>query len=253
MLQDLQGLFGSGHGNGLHPALLRDGCTGLADRLLVIHNKKVHGDNLAADCCFFAHGGHSENLRLGGSSASNVPFQENRRNLFINQYLSLITTLLASLSLELQSRFSRPRCPNLGKRERYDRPKRVLKNEAGPSKLSRRARLFDLVWFSVPLPEVTSYRRRCCSSASTWPLGLGFLRRRWSGRFLPGCFTAAPAEQRQGVLGTEGEASNGLFTGGAESDVDAAGGGQAHGQQGFQELLLLRRGEGRLLFQGRFH
>src|SRR5258708_28043073 len=87
-----------------------------------------------------------------------------------------------------------------------------------------------------------SYRGGCCSSASTWPLGLGFLRRRWSGCLLPGCFTAAPAEQRQGILGTEGEAANGLFTGGAESDVDAAVVGQAHGQQVFQELLLFRRG-----------
>src|SRR5216683_5594601 len=159
-----------------------------------------------------------------------------------------MTTLLASPSLELQSRFSRPRCPNLGKRERYDRPKRVLKNEVGPSKLSRRARLFDLVWFSVSSPEVTSYRRRCCSSASTWPLGLGFLRRRRSGRSLPGCFTAAPAEQRQGILGTEGETANGLFTGGAESDVDAAVVGQAHGQQVFQELLLFRRAQVRIGF-----
>src|SRR5260370_18244783 len=154
-----------------------------------------------------------------------------------------MAALLASPILALQSRFSRPRCPNLGKRERYDRPKRVLKNEAGPSKLSRRARLFDLVWFSVPSQEVTSYRRRCCSAASTWPLGLGLLRRRWSGRFLPGCFTAAPAEQRQSILGTEGEAANGLFTGSAESDVDAPVVGQAHGQQVFQELLLFRGGK----------
>src|SRR5260370_38273921 len=115
-----------------------------------------------------------------------------------------MTTLLASPSLELQSRFSRPRCPNLGKRERYDRPKRVLKNEAGPSKFSRRARLFDLVWFSVPSLEVTSYRRRCCSSASTWPLGLGFLRRRGSSRSLPGRFTSAPSGKRHGVFVTVG-------------------------------------------------
>src|SRR5260370_10862636 len=164
-----------------------------------------------------------------------------------------MTTLLASPSLELQSRLSRPACPNLGKRERYDSPKRVLKNEAGPSKFSRRARLFDLVWFSVPSQEVTSYRRRCCSSASTWPLGLGFLRRRWSGRFLPGCFTAAPAEQRQSILGTEGETANGLFTGSAQSDVDAAVVCQAHGQQVFQELLLFRRGKGRIGFEQLLH
>src|SRR5260370_16414617 len=153
-----------------------------------------------------------------------------------------MAALLASPILALQSRFSRPRCPNLGKRERYDRPKRVLKNEAGPSKFSRRARLFDLVWFSVPSPEVTSYRRRCCSSASTWPLGLGFLRRRRGGRSLPGCFTAAPAEQRQGILGTQGDPPNGLFTGGAASDVHPAVVCQAHGQQVFSELLLFRRG-----------
>src|SRR6266513_1313057 len=90
--------------------------------------------------------------------------------------------------------------------------------------------------------------RRGCSSANTWPLGLGLLRRRRSGRFLLGCFTAAPAEQRQGVLGTEGEAANGLFTGGAQSDVDAAVVGQAHGQKVFQDLLLFRRAQVRIGF-----
>src|SRR6266480_7713380 len=78
--------------------------------------------------------------------------------------------------------------------------------------------------------------RRGCSSANTWPLGLGLLRRRRSGRFLLGCFTAAPAEQRQGVLGTEGEAANGLFTGGAQSDVDAAVVGQARSEEHTSEL-----------------
>src|SRR2546429_5803176 len=90
--------------------------------------------------------------------------------------------------------------------------------------------------------------RRGCSSANTWPLGLGLLRRRWSGRFLLGCFTAAPAEQRQGVLGTEGEAANGLFTGGAQSDVHAAVVGQAHVQKVFQDLLLFRRAQVRIGF-----
>src|SRR5437762_13722304 len=90
--------------------------------------------------------------------------------------------------------------------------------------------------------------RRGCSSANTWPLGLGLLRRRRRGRFPLGCFTAAPAEQRQGVLGTEGEAANGLFTGGAQSDVDAAVVGQAHAQQALQDLLLFRRAPARFGF-----
>src|SRR6266576_1308303 len=90
--------------------------------------------------------------------------------------------------------------------------------------------------------------RRGFSSANTWPLRLGLLRRRRGRRLLLGCFTAAPAEQRQGVLGTEGEAANGLFTGGAQSDVDAAVVGQAHGQKVFQNLLLFRRAQVRIGF-----
>src|SRR5258708_32898840 len=133
-----------------------------------------------------------------------------------------MTTLLASPSWEIQSRFSRPRCPNWGKREGYDRPHRVLKNDAGPSKLSRRARLFDLGGFLSSLAESFAPGEDAISAMPV-PLRLGLLRRRWSGRFLPGCFTAAPAEQRQGILVTVGETSNGLFTGGGESDVDAAG------------------------------
>src|SRR5256885_4164126 len=73
------------------------------------------------------------------------------------------------------------------------------------------------------------------------PLRFGLLRRGCSCRFLLGCFTAAPTEQRQSVLGTEREAANGLFTSGAQSDVDPAVVGQTHGQQGFQDLLLFRR------------
>src|SRR5260370_25130140 len=135
-----------------------------------------------------------------------------------------MTTLLASPSLELQSRFSRPARPNLGKRERYDKPKRLLKNEADPRNfLEEPARL---VSYGFQFPRQTSYLWRGCSSANTWVLGLGFLGRRWSGRFLPGCFTSSPAEQRQGILGTEGEAANGLVTGSAESDVDAPAVGQ---------------------------
>jgi len=75
------------------------------------------------------------------------------------------------------------------------------------------------------------------------PLRFGLLRWGWSCRFLLGCFTAAPTEQRQSVLGTEGEAANGLFTSGAQSDIDATVVGQAHGQQVFQDLLLFRRRE----------
>src|SRR5260370_37172346 len=100
-----------------------------------------------------------------------------------------MTTLLASPSLELQSRFSRPRCPNLGKRERYDRPKRVLKNEAGPSKLSRRARLFDLGGFLSSLAESFAPGEDAISAMPV-PLRLALLRRRWSGRFPPWWFTA---------------------------------------------------------------
>src|SRR5260370_13941791 len=102
-----------------------------------------------------------------------------------------MTTLLASPSLELQSRFSRPRCPNLGKRERYDRPKRVLKNEAGPSKLSRRARLFDLGGFLSSLAESFA-PGEAAISAMPLPPRLGLLRRPRRRRFLPACFTSPP-------------------------------------------------------------
>src|SRR6266403_2192403 len=135
-----------------------------------------------------------------------------------------------------------------GKGSGEDPARARSQNETGSSNPSRRARLFDLVWLSVPSPEITSHFRRGFSSANTWPLGLGLLRRSRSGRFLLGCFTAAPAEQRQGVLGTEGEAANGLFTGGAQSDVDAAVVGQAHGQQVFQDLLFFRRAQVRIGF-----
>src|SRR6202040_1672550 len=118
-----------------------------------------------------------------------------------------------------------------GKGSRGDPARARSQNKAGSSKPSRRARPIDLAWFSVPSPEVTSHFGRGCSAANTWRLGLGLLRRRRSGCFLLGCFTAAPAEQRQGVLGTEGEAANGLFTSGAQSDVDAPVVGQAHRQQ----------------------
>src|SRR5438445_10018553 len=90
--------------------------------------------------------------------------------------------------------------------------------------------------------------RRGFSSANTWPLRLGLLRRRRGRRLLLGCFTAAPAKQRQGVLGTEGEAANGLFTGSAQSDVDATVVGQAHGQQVFQNLLFFGRAQVRIGF-----
>src|SRR5713226_6143188 len=101
MFQDLQRLFGGGHREGLHPALLRHRRTGLADRLLVIHDENVHRDNLAADCCFLTHDRHPESLRLVVSSASQVPFQELLPDLFINQYISKITTFLASPILGL--------------------------------------------------------------------------------------------------------------------------------------------------------
>src|SRR4029077_3344107 len=58
---------------------------------------------------------------------------------------------------------------------------------------------------------------------------LGLFCRRGSRRLLLGCFPAAPAEQRQGILGIKGELANGLFTGCAESDVHAAVVGHAHG------------------------
>src|SRR5712691_5386551 len=155
--------------------------------------------------------------------------------------------LLASPTLGLSP--GPPSFPfQFGKGSVEDPARARSQNEAGSSNPSRRARLFDLVWLSVPPPEVTSHFRRGFSSANTWPLGLGLLRRRRSGRFLLECFTAAPAEQRQGVLGTEGEAANGLFTGGAQSDVDAAVVGQAHGQQVFQDLLLFRRAQVRVGF-----
>src|SRR5260370_21687887 len=89
--------------------------------------------------------------------------------------------------------------------------------------------------------------------ANTWPLGLGLFCRRWSRRFLLGCFTAASAEQRQGILGAKGEAANGLFPGGAQGDVDAPVIGQPHGQQVFQDLLLFRRAHSRFGFDQFLH
>src|SRR5260370_20200202 len=64
MVQDLERLCGGRHGYGLHPALLRNGGTGLTDRLLVVHDEKIHRDNFAADRCFFTHCRNHESLRL---------------------------------------------------------------------------------------------------------------------------------------------------------------------------------------------
>src|SRR5712692_2675194 len=84
-------------------------------------------------------------------------------------------------------------------------------------------------------------------------LRLGLFRRRWRSRFLLGCFTAASAEQRQGIPGAKGEAANGLFPGGAQGDVDAPVIGQPHGQQVFQDLLLFRRAQVRFGFDQFLH
>src|SRR5713101_4522674 len=84
-------------------------------------------------------------------------------------------------------------------------------------------------------------------------LRLGLFRRRWRSRFLLGCFTAASAEQRQGIPGAKGEAANGLFPGGAQGDVDAPVIGQPHGQQVFQDLLLFRRAHVRFGFDQFLH
>src|SRR5467141_516864 len=102
MFENFQGLFGSGHAEGLHPALLGDRCTGLADRLLVIHDENVHRDNLAADCCFLGHNRHPKSLRSAPLSASQVPFQE-FSGLFINRYISKKTMSLASPILGLRA------------------------------------------------------------------------------------------------------------------------------------------------------
>src|SRR6267154_1206246 len=82
-----------------------------------------------------------------------------------------------------------------------------------------------------------------CTCSFADPLWLGLFRRRRSGGFLLGCFTAASTEQREGILGAEGEAANGLLAGGAQSDVDAAVVGHANGQLVLQNLLLFRRGQ----------
>src|SRR5260370_1269113 len=84
-------------------------------------------------------------------------------------------------------------------------------------------------------------------SAKAWPVGFVLFRGSWSRRFLFRCFTAL-AEQRQGILGAKGETANGLFTSGAQGDVDAPVIGQPHGQQVFQDLLLFRRAHVRFGF-----
>src|SRR6266478_2609232 len=76
----------------------------------------------------------------------------------------------------------------------------------------------------------------------------GLFRRCWSGRFLLGRLATASAEQSQGILGAKGEATNGLFPGGTQSDVDASVVGQAHREQVLQNLLLFRRAQVRIRF-----
>src|SRR5260370_13553162 len=122
-------------------------------------------------------------------------------------------------------------------------PKACSKNEAGSSKPPRRARLLDLVGFAVPSPEITSHSRRGCFFTKTRPLRLGLFLRRWSGRLLLGCFTATPAEQRQGILGTEGEAADRLLTSGAQSDIHPPVVGHAHRHQAFPDLPPFRPAE----------
>src|SRR5438046_10626990 len=81
-----------------------------------------------------------------------------------------------------------------------------------------------------------------------WPLRFGLFRRRWSGRFLLGRLATASAEQSQSILRAEREATNGLFPGGTQSDVDATVVGQAHREQVFKNLLLFRRAQVRVCF-----
>src|SRR5438034_6516122 len=64
MFQDLQRFFRGSHSGGLHSALLGDRGASLTDGLLVIHDKNVHRDNFAADCCFLSHGRDHKSLGL---------------------------------------------------------------------------------------------------------------------------------------------------------------------------------------------
>src|SRR2546430_10128412 len=97
-------------------------------------------------------------------------------------------------------------------------------------------RLFGAEGFIGP-----SHFRPSCSVASE--LRFRFLRRCRRGGFLLGCFTAASTKQREGILGTEGEPASGLFTGGTQSDVDAAVFCPGGGQWGFQGFLLFSRAQ----------
>src|ERR1700674_1720542 len=98
MFQDLHRFNGGGHGDGLHPALHRNRGTGIANRLLVIHDEDAHRENLVADSCFLTHDRDHESLQLVVLSAPHVPFQETILNLFINKYISQMTTYWASPS-----------------------------------------------------------------------------------------------------------------------------------------------------------
>src|SRR5437667_7625361 len=103
----------------------------------------------------------------------------------------------------------------------------VVPRQGGFLDCFSKARLFESNGF-LGLARVTSHFRSSCSVASQ--LRFRPLRRCRRGGFLLGCFTASSAKQRQGILGTEGEPANGLFSGGTQSDVDAAVAGHADGQ-----------------------
>jgi hypothetical protein len=56
MFQNLESLFGSGHGHGLHARLSGDRRAGLTNGLLIVHNQDTHGDHFTTHGRFFSHG-----------------------------------------------------------------------------------------------------------------------------------------------------------------------------------------------------
>jgi len=116
-----------------------------------------------------------------------------------------------------------PHCPRTGRIREQAWSRVLVPRQSGFLDSFPETRLFGSKGFIGP-----SHFRPSCSVASQ--LRFRFLRRCRRCGFLLECFTAASTKQREGILGTEGEPASGLFTGGTQSDVDAAVVGHADGQ-----------------------
>jgi hypothetical protein len=100
MLQDFESLFGCGYANGFHSTLLCHRGAGFANSQFVVYDEDVHGDGFPAHRRLISHRVTlcvpQPQIPRSLSSNSGHIFL-----LFINQYISYITTKMARPKLEI--------------------------------------------------------------------------------------------------------------------------------------------------------